>query len=158
MRRHKVLCLVFSPASILPKVRPARPCHFFLPHKCGLYTAGRTRKWERVCWLARGREIRFSLTAPSDWGTQQTIRFYLVCRKQASGGVKGCYLSDEVRSKITWSNTLSQTVALFDRPLPFAAGDKSQFHHLPGGQSMPTRGGKKSQRSARAQNKHKNNH
>lgn len=43
------------------------------------------------------------------------------------GGVKGCYQSDEARSEATWSSTMSQTVALFERPLPFAAGDKSQF-------------------------------
>lgn len=60
-----------------------------------------------------------------------------------------------------WSNTFSQTVALFDRPLPFAAGDKTQFHHLPGGQSKKTSDCKKCQQYesaglSRHQKKHNN--
>ena len=108
------------------------PVHTNAACMCAIWT----RKWDGVCWLASGREIRFSLTAPSDWITQQTIRFALSEDKQTSGGVKGCYLSDEVRSKATWSNTISHTVALFDRPLLFAAGNKRQFRHLPGGRSI----------------------
>lgn len=137
MHGHKVLCLALvcidiaegeasRAGSLFPPAHTNTVCMFAIW----------TRKWDRVCWLASGSEIRFSLTAPSDWITQQTIRFAWSEDNQASGGVKGCYLSDEVRSKATWCNTISHTVALFDRPLPFAAGNKSQFHHLPGGRSI----------------------
>ena len=132
MHGHKVLCLALvciteGEASRAGSLFP--PAHTNAVCMCAIWT----RKWDRVCWLASGSEIRFSLTAPSDWITQQTIRFAWSEDKQASWGVKGCYLSDEVRSKATWCNTISHTVVLFDRPLPFAAGNKSQFHHLPSG-------------------------